>query len=151
MARVHRHFIPGQVWHLTHRCHKRVFLLKFARDRVLWLQWLYQAKRRYGLAILDYFVTSNHVHLLVHDRMGGNGIAQSIQLLAGRTGQESNQRKRCKGAFWEDRYLATAIEAGEHLLRCVVFIGLNMVRVGVVALPREWAHLNVNFGGEKAF
>lgn len=33
MERAHRHFIPGQVWHLTHRCYKREFLLKFARDR----------------------------------------------------------------------------------------------------------------------
>jgi len=23
MARANRHFIPGYVWHLTHRCHKR--------------------------------------------------------------------------------------------------------------------------------
>jgi hypothetical protein len=22
MARAKRHYIPGQVWHLTHRCHK---------------------------------------------------------------------------------------------------------------------------------
>jgi putative transposase len=139
MARAHRHFIPGQVWHLTHRCHKREFLLRFARDRERWLQWLYQAKRRYGLTVLDYYVTSNHVHLLVCDA-AGDGIAQSIQLLAGRTGQEYNQRKHRKGAFWEDRYHATAIESGEHLLRCVVYIDLNMVRAGVVAHPREWAH-----------
>jgi REP element-mobilizing transposase RayT len=139
MARANRHFIPGQVWHLTHRCHKREFLLRFARDRERWLQWLYQAKRRYGLTVLDYCVTSNHVHLLVYDA-AGDGIAQSIQLLAGRTGQEYNQRKHRKGAFWEDRYHATAIESGEHLLRCVVYIDLNMVRAGVVAHPQEWAH-----------
>jgi putative transposase len=140
MARAHRHFIPGQVWHLTHRCHKREFLLKFARDRERWLQWLYQARRRYGLTVLDYCVTSNHVHLLVYDNAGGDGIAQSIQLLAGRTGQEYNQRKHRRGAFWEDRYHATAIESGEHLLRCVVYIDLNMVRAGVVTHPGEWAH-----------
>ncbi|MFO7645580.1 MAG: transposase [Desulfosarcina sp.] len=98
-------------------------------------QWLYQAKRRYGLTVLDYCVTSKHVHLLVHDSIGGDGIVQSVQLLAGRTGQESNQRKHRKGAFWEDRYHATAIEGGEHLLRCVVCIDLNMVRAGVVAYP----------------
>jgi putative transposase len=37
-------------------------------------------------------VTSNHVHLLVKDR-GGDVIAQSMQLIAGRTAQEYNQRK----------------------------------------------------------
>jgi putative transposase len=45
-------------------------------------------------------------------------------------------RKKCKkhrkGAFWEDRYHATAIESGEHLLRCLVYIDLDMVRVGRV-------------------
>ena len=44
-----------------------------------------------------------------------------------------------KGAFWEDRYHATAVESGEHLLRCIVYIDLNMVRVGVVGHPSKWA------------
>jgi len=35
MARAKRHFLPGHVWHITHRCHKKEFLLKFARDRSL--------------------------------------------------------------------------------------------------------------------
>jgi len=48
MARAKRHFLPGHVWHITHRCHKKEFLLKFARDRRGWLQWLFEAKKRYG-------------------------------------------------------------------------------------------------------
>ncbi len=28
MARAKRHYIPEQIWHLTHRCHKQEFLLK---------------------------------------------------------------------------------------------------------------------------
>ncbi len=39
MARAKRHYIPEQIWHITHRCHKREFLLKFAKDRQRWLQW----------------------------------------------------------------------------------------------------------------
>ena len=27
MARANRHYIPGYVWHITHQCHKREFLL----------------------------------------------------------------------------------------------------------------------------
>jgi len=33
MARAKRHYIPGQIWHITHRCHKREFLLK--RKKIL--------------------------------------------------------------------------------------------------------------------
>ena len=143
MARANRHHIPGQVWHITHRCHKKEFLLKFARDRKRWLQWLFEAKKRYGLDILNYTATSNHVHLLVVDR-DMEVIPKSLQLVAGKTAQEFNRRKNRKGAFWEDRYHATAIETGEHFLRCLVYIDLNMVRNGVVQHPSTWAHGGYN-------
>ena len=76
MARANRHYIPGHVWHLTHRCHKREYLLKFGKDRLRWMQWLF--------------------------------------------------------------------EAGEHLLRCLVYVGLNMVRCGVVSHPGQWPHGGYN-------
>jgi len=112
-------------------------LLKFARDRRRYLHWVFQAKKRFGLCVLDYVVTSNHVDLLVTDT-GPNVIAKSMQLIAGRTGQEYNQRKAAQGAFWEDRYHATAIEIEGQLYRCVVYIDLNMVRAGVVNHPGQW-------------
>lgn len=142
MARAKRHYIPGQIWHLTHRCHKRDFLLKFAQDRKKWIQWLFEAKKRYGLIILNFTVTSNHIHLLVLDEEGRDVIPKSIKLVAGRTAQEYNLRKNRKGAFWEDRYHATAVETGHHLFQCLIYIDLNMVRNGVVFHPSEWA-----FGG----
>lgn len=139
MPRANRHFLPNHVWHITHRCHKKDFLLKFSRDRQRWLHWLFEAKKRYGLVVLNYMVTSNHIHLLVVDS-GKQVIAQSLQLIAGRTAQEYNQRKGRKGGFWEDRYHATAIDTDEHLYRCLVYIDLNMVRAGVVSHPEEWPH-----------
>jgi len=137
MARAHRNYIPGYVWHLTHRCHKGEFLLKFSRDKRRWLQWLFEAKKRFGFCVLDYMVTSNHIHLLVLDN-GEEVIPRSIQLIAGKTGQEYNHRKDRKGAYWEDRYHATAVESGSHLIRCLVYIDLNMVRAGVVEHPSGW-------------
>lgn len=137
MPRANRHFLAGHIWHLTHRCHQQAFLLRYKRDRQWWQAWLFQAKRRYGLCVLNYVVTSNHIHLLVRDR-GDGEIARSMQLVAGRTAQAFNQRKRRRGAFWEDRYHATAVESGEHLMRCLTYIDLNMVRAGVVAHPRDW-------------
>ncbi len=137
MPRANRHYLPGCVWHITHRCHKQEFLLKFEKDRKRWLYWLFEAKKRYGLCVLNYTVTSNHIHLLVVDT-GKDIIPQSVQLIAGRTAQEFNIRKNRKGAFWEDRYHATAIETNEYLAQCMVYIDLNMVRAGVVKHPSEY-------------
>ena len=94
--------------------------------------------------ILNYAVTSNHIHLLVVGSNERDVIPNSIKLIAGRTGQEFNQRKNRKGAFWEDRYHATAIESGDHLFRCLVYIDLNMVRAGVVNHPSEWPFCGYN-------
>ena len=69
-----------------------------------------------------------------------NIIPKSIQLIAGKTGREYNQRKNRKGAFWEDRYHATAVKTGNHLIRCLAYIDLNMVRAGVVRHPGEWMY-----------
>ena len=137
MPRAHRYYVPGHVWHITHRCHQKEFFLKFAKDRKRWIQWLYEAKKRFGLSVLNYVVTSSHIHLLVTDR-GEGEIARSMQLVAGRVAQEYNLRKNRKGAFWEDRYHATSVATDEHLLRCLLYIDFNMVRAGVVQHPKEW-------------
>jgi hypothetical protein len=78
MVRVKKHYIFGHVWHTpvkqikkgfnkvnnpsghafgydpTGRCHKREFLLRFSKDRLRWLQWLNEAKKRYGSSVLNY-------------------------------------------------------------------------------------------------
>jgi putative transposase len=144
MPRANRHYLPGCIWHITHRCHKKDHLLKFARDRRNWIAWLFDAHIRFGLKVFNYMVTSNHVHLLVEDAGGRDVIPKSMQLIAGRTAQEFNQRKNRKGAFWEDRYHATAVQTDQHLQRCLVYIDLNMVRAGVVKHPSEWPFCGYN-------
>ena len=49
------------MFHLTHRCHNRAFLLKFARDRDAYRAKLRQRLREHELWLLDYCLTSNHV------------------------------------------------------------------------------------------
>jgi putative transposase len=73
-----------------------------------------------------------------------NVIPKSVQLAAGRTGQEYNERKGRRGAFWGDRYNATAVESDSHFLRCMIYIDLNMVRAGVVSHPEDWPHCGYN-------
>ena len=101
MPRANRHRVPGQVWHITDRCHRQQLLLKFAKNRPAWVGWLHEARQRFGLCVLNYQVTSNHAHLLVLDR-GRGEIAPSMQLIAGRTGQDYNRRTRRRGAFWQE-------------------------------------------------
>lgn len=137
MPRARRIYAPGQVFHITHRCHQREFLLKFRHDRERYRYWLYEAKKRYGFCVINYMITSNHIHLLVKCTTE-DSIPLSMQLVAGRTAQEYNQRKSRRGAYWEDRYHVSIVEIEEYLHRCFIYIDLNMVRTGRVQHPLEW-------------
>jgi hypothetical protein len=46
MPGANRHYISRHVWHIKYRCHKKEFLLKFAKDYQGWLDWLFEAKKR---------------------------------------------------------------------------------------------------------
>lgn len=97
-----------------------------------------RSKEAFWLEHSQFYGHFQSYHLLVRDEGDKDVIPKSIQLAAGRTGQEYNQRKNRKGAYWENRYHATAVETGEHLVQCSVYIDLNMVRAGVLTHPDEW-------------
>ena len=137
MARANRLRIDGGIFHVTHRCHDRQYLLKFARDRNAYRAKLLEYVDQFDLSILDYCLTSNHVHLLL-DTPERNELSGFMRKVAGEIGRAYNRRKGRSDAYWGDHYHATLVEEGQYLWRCLCYIELNMVRCGVVNHPREW-------------
>jgi putative transposase len=137
MARANRLRVDGGVFHVTHRCHNREFLLKFACDRNAYRAKLVEHLEQYEVWLLDYCVTSNHVHLVVDapEREQLSGLMREVE---GELAKAYNRRKGRDNAFWGDPYHATAVEGGDYLWRCVCYVELNMVRCGVVKHPRDW-------------
>lgn len=93
--------------------------------------------KEYKVPLLGYCVTSNHVHLLVQSP-NDTGISKFMNALQGDFAQRYNLRKKRSGAFWGNRYHATAIGDREQLWNCLIYIELNMVRAGVISHPSEW-------------
>lgn len=139
MPRKKRSYEKGGCYHITHRCHGKEHLFRFAKYREFYVRLLFQGVRRYGMDVLDYIVTSNHVHLLVYANDGPD-ISETMRYVHGRMGQWYNGQRDKTGAFWADRYHPTRIQSGKHLGRCLVYIDLNMVRAGAVKHPSEWKH-----------
>lgn len=137
-ANRHLHVLAGRTYHVTHRCHDRAFLLKFARDRDAYRAWLLRGLKGFDVAVLSYCITSNHIHLLLRAPRPDE-ISGFMQYVAGNFAQTYNLRKKRHGAFWSDRYHATLVDGREHLWACLRYIDLNMVRAGAVRHPREWS------------
>lgn len=137
MPRANDYLLEGHTYHLTHRCHDRRFLLKFARDRNVYREWIREGVKRHRVPLYGFCITGNHVHLLAQaDRV--EDVSQLVHLAAGATAKQFNLRKSRMGAMWEHPYHCTVVESGRHLMNCLVYINLNMVRAGVVKHPAEW-------------
>jgi putative transposase len=137
MPRHSRVILPGYTYHLTHRCHDREFLLRFQRDRNAYREWLREGAGRHGVPVLGYCITSNHVHVVIHAE-AREPVSAMMRLAAGCTAGQYNQRKGRRGGFWDGRFRCTAVESGEHLLSCLAYVDMNMVRAGVVSHPADW-------------
>lgn len=137
MPRANRYILPGHIYHLTHRCHDRRFLFRFAKDRSGYRARLREAVLAAKASLLTYNITSNHVHLMVYAE-ASESVAQLMQQAAGEFARDYNRRKERSGAFWEGRYHATMVGSGEYLWECLRYVELNMVRCGVVKHPGEW-------------
>lgn len=129
----------GRCYHVTHRCQERRFLLHFDIDRRNYVDRLREVKGRCAVDVLDYMITSNHVHLLFYaDR--GESVSEAMHFIQGASARDFNRRKEREGAFWCGRFRPTLIQEGVHLGRCLIYIAMNMVRAGRVEHPREWKH-----------
>jgi len=137
MPRASRYLVEGYTYHLTHRCHDKRFLLKFSEERKAYREWLRIASERYHVPVYGYCITSNHVHVIVHvtDR---HDVGRLMQLPSSAVARQLNTRKDHQGSVWEHPYHCTMIEDGRHLINCLCYVDMNMVRCGVIDHPEEW-------------
>ena len=152
MPRKRRSFLDYSCYHITHRCHDREFMFKFQKDRDKYFEFLREANKRFRISILDYMITSNHIHILVWAGKGEQ-ISKAMQFVQGSFGQYYNKKHGRQGAFWRDRYHPTRIQSGEHLGRCLFYIDLNMLRARAVSNLEDWKHtaLHEFLGNKKRY
>jgi putative transposase len=141
MPRRRRFWDRHACYHITHRCHERRYLLRFAKYRDMYRKYLFTATQRFNVSVLAYVVTSNHVHVLLAtgDR-GRPQVSEALQHVHGETAQHYNIARKREGSFWSNRFHATHVQSGAHLRRCLFYIDMNMVRAKVVNHPLQWQH-----------
>jgi len=135
-----RYFEPGYACLLTARCHNREYLLGQESYRTMMVDALFAYQDRYQVPVLNYMVTSNHIHLLVLCPDDTTAIPGMMRSLSSKVAASYNKQSGRQGSFWERRYHATAVESGDQLVRCSLYLDTNMIRAGVVKHPSEWKH-----------
>jgi len=137
MPRASHYLLEGYTYHLTHRCHGRQFLLRSRYDRRKYREWLIEGVSRFKVPVYAYCITRNHVHVVVHAN-SREAVSGLMHLASGAVAKRYNLRNERVNSMWEHPYQCTVIQDGRHLINCLRYVDLNMVRAGEVDHPREW-------------
>ena len=137
MPRSNRYIVAGYTYHLTHRCHNREHHLKRLRERDAYKKWLREGIERFNVSVYAYTITHNHIHVVAHaDDL--ESISGMMHLASGSVAKLFNLRKGHLGSLWEHPFQCTLVDGREHLMNCLAYVDLNMVRAGVVKHPADW-------------
>ena len=137
MARLPRLTLAGYPHHVIQRGNNRQVIFVDRQDFETMLALLAENAQKFAVAIHAYVLMDNHFHLLATP-----ATADALPLMMQAVGRSYvryfNQRHGRSGTLWEGRYRSTLIETERYLLACMVYIVLNPVRAGMVALPAAW-------------
>jgi len=121
MARLPRLVIPHQAHHITQGGidEKRIFL--DAADYTIFIAWLREAAKQFGVQIHAYVILPDRFHLLVtpSDELG---LGKMMQWLGRYYVPYFNAKYQRRGLLWQGRFKATVIEAQTYFLPCCVMI-----------------------------
>jgi len=137
MPRSNKYLLAGYTYHLTQRCHNRECHLERIRERDVYRKWLREGAKRFNVSVYAYTITHNHVHVVAHAD-DQDSISGMMHLASGSTAKQFNLRKGHLGSLWEHPFHCTLVDGREHLMNCLGYVDLNMVRAGVVKHPNQW-------------
>jgi len=131
------------VYHVTCRCNNQERLFHEEYALVQYLKILKNCKEKYGFAVYDYTIMSNHVHIIVKPGPTVNisKIMHSINRWYARWYNEHYMRK---GHFWEARFDSVIIKDDFQLLATMRYIDNNPVRAGLCVDPADWKYSGAN-------
>ena len=148
MGRLRRSFVPGLCYHVIQRSNARRAIFNTDVDRKRYLQYLQRAALMQACDIHSWVLMSNHVHLIVSMREGGD-LSRLFMQAHGAYGRYLNHTLQVEGKVWGARFKASLIEEESYLLSCLAYIDLNPVRAGLCRTPGEWrwsSHRRLAYG-----
>jgi len=136
MSRLPRFSYAHAVHHITTRCNNREFLFTVPSFE-LFLDVLQQARAKFRVALYNYCLMTNHVHLLF--KVGAaDTLSRMMHWLGTTFSRRFNKLSGRHGHLWEGRFRSAIIEENSYFWRSMAYLDLNPVRAKMVATPLEY-------------
>jgi putative transposase len=139
-----RHIIPAATYHICARANRQELILEDEQIKLLFLDVLMRAKKKYGFIFRNFCLMGNHIHLEITPQKD-TSISRIMQWILSVFALQYNRLHNFKGHVWYDRFKSKIITSTQQLINTFLYIANNPVRAALVNHPLEFAYSGITF------
>lgn len=130
MSRALRIQFPGAFYHIYNRGVNKQAIFRTDSDRRIFLQFLADNVRNFGLRLFAFCLMDNHFHLFLQTSLAN--LDRSMQRLQGSYASYTNLTYDRTGSLFQGRYKSTLVDADAYALILARYIHQNPIKAGMV-------------------
>ncbi len=134
-----RILVAGARYHIVARTNRKEFRLDGKYEKLLFIEILRKAKKRYDFSIENFTVMGNHFHLIIRPT-GKAVLSRIMQWIMGVFAMTYNRIFGLTGHFWGQRFFSAVISSLKEYLHAYSYIDDNAVKANIVIDPWEWEY-----------
>jgi len=132
-----RYLIQGALYHVTARANRKELVLQPSQIKVLFLEVLSRARRRFKFTLDNFCIMGNHIHLLI--RPGKEcSLSRLMQWVLSVFARAYNRLHGLVGHVWGERFFSVIVAGFRSFLEAFNYIDENPVAAGLVNREAEW-------------
>lgn len=131
-------------YHICARANRQELILEDEQIKILFLDVLVRAKKKYGFIFRNFCLMGNHIHLEITPQ-NGISISRIMQWILSVFAKSYNKIFEYKGHVWHDRFRSKIIESLKQMVNTFIYIANNPVRAGLSTHPLDFTYTGLNF------
>jgi putative transposase len=131
-------------YHVTARANRKEMILDSYRTKVLFLDVVSKAKKRYSFSIHNFTVMGNHFHLIIQPGKNEN-LSRIMQWILSVFAQAYNRLYGLTGHVWGERFFSRIISTVHEYISTFDYIDENPVKAGLVGFCGDWIFSGLYF------
>ena len=138
MARPLRIEYEGAFYHVTSRGNERRKVFFSRRDYEKFLEYLDEAREKFGVIVHGYVLMTNHYHLLIETPEGN--LSKAMHHINSSYTTYINIKKKRSGHLFQGRFKSIVVDKDSYLLELSRYLHLNPVRANMATRPEEYPY-----------
>ncbi len=133
-----RKFKENCFYHIYNRGNNKDEVLKYAEDKMLFINILYKNIKRTDLYLSAYCIMDNHFHLLIKTGENPNIVSKFMQRIGTAFAIEINKRHKRNGHAFQGPYKANLLKYKKDIKYVLAYIKNNPVKKGLVKKGKDY-------------